>query len=187
MNQLVQLLRATPTVVDNLVEGGTEEVPFDRLVEILEDGEPPQRIYAEAARRAAADPAVGSYLAESFLGAVEIQDWKDLLERARPPRQGLPNEWVTLARGQSSGRGVTLPEDSSPEGRLSFFTRVADGVRRISIVRPGTPDVSVSLELERKCPRGPRGTCPEGSCDCVKERVHDPDGFDCVCCDDTTA
>jgi hypothetical protein len=187
MNLLAQLLRGAPTVVDSLVEGREDEVPFEQVVRALEQGEPPRSLYADAARRAAEDPVVGSYIAESFLGALAIEVWERRLAEARPSRSGLPSEWVTFVRGEYSGRGVTLPEDPAPDGRLSFFTRVQDSVRRISIERPGAPDVSASLALEGRCRTAWNGTCEPGSCDCVAYKVVAPDATYCDCAQTTAA
>ncbi len=187
MNQLVQLLRDAPNLVDDLVEGRDDDVSFGRIVDRLENVGPPRWLSADVAARATADPVVGNYVAEGFLGALDIEIWEVRLAEARPPRPGLPNEWVTFIPGARSGRGLTLPEDSSPEGRVALFTMVSDVVRRISIDRAGAPDASVSLALEPKCPLPTWAGCAAGQCGCVARRVVAPNGVVCECGDGTAA
>jgi hypothetical protein len=186
MNQLAQLLRSNPSVVDELAGEGAELVSIQRLTDTLQQLPGIAPLDFDVVERASADPVVGPYVAESYLRALPTELWEGRRAQALPSYGfASPSEWVTFVRGAESGRGLSMPQDSSASQRVSLFTRVEGAVRRISIERPGESGASVSIALERRCEDPDGGQCAPGACGCVLQEVADPDGLECRCGDGT--
>jgi hypothetical protein len=177
MNLLVPLLRGRPDLLADWLGEGSVAISdvLDRLSFVPE---------VEGVAQAMRDDEGFPALEGSYVAVLTAQEWSEGLELASTHRPVRAPEWVTFI-GVNDFLGITLPEDSSPVARLSWFRDVDEAVGRMSLTWFTNSPLWTAAEVSMSthCSFPDRAQCAPGRCGQCTLRVREaePRGLVCMC------
>jgi hypothetical protein len=185
---LVRLFRRQPNMVDSLLSEGVLngiQLYTTRLSSLNSD----LAVLSESVRVIASNPEFLATFQNSYIPEMKAVDWNILFDRAAPWERSKspqrPTEWATFVSGISRpDLGLLLPDDGTPEARLSTFT-VVRGKRRL-LGLSVTPDwqVAQTTVSNGHCTPPDENGCQTGDCgQCRLRRIQtgDTEGIFCLC------
>jgi hypothetical protein len=182
MNVLYSFLSGHPDAARELIGQEGDKVPLAAVVELVNarDDFPFALDFATIDRLA--DP-LGPLLAESYLRVNDGERWRELVATARADEPSTGVDWVGFVQPPGDALGIALPDDDDATLRVALFTRVGEGVRRISLDyrTPGQP-TGVSMSLGTECSLPDWGKCQTTECGGRCERLRKPDHHDGLVC-----
>jgi hypothetical protein len=186
LNILVSLLRTQPDIVDSLLSEGSLrgiQLYTTRFSSLNSD----LAILSESVQVIASNPEFLDIFQSSYIPEMKVGEWEVLLDRATPwdPSKSpqLPAEWVTFVSGYSRpDLGLLLPDDGTPDARLSTFTVV--GRERRFLGLSITPDWQVARTTvsNSHCSPPDENGCGTGNCrQCRLRRIQTGDTVGILC------
>lgn len=170
MNILVALLRRRQALVDDAI--ARPAITGDALERLLQQALPDEWAVGLA------DSAVLRQIEGAYIPRIDAETWESALASAGRREPVAAPEWVTMVPSASAPAGVTLPQDDSPEPRVSMFVRDEGRTRTVSLELQGEPTrstIAVSIGGGH-CGRPDDGKCDPGDCGRCRERVREDGG-----------
>jgi hypothetical protein len=189
VNILVSLLRTQPNMVDSLLSEGPLngiQLYITRLSSLNQE----LAALGENVRAIASNPEFLATFQSSYIREMKVSEWNILLGQATPwepsekPSWQL-TEWVTFVSGISRpDMGLLLPDDGTPDTRLSVFTVVNDKRRILNLSIASDWRVIQTTISNEHCPPPDEDGCQGGDCgQCRIRRIQtgDTEGIFCLC------